>query len=97
MREKKTHDLKIWPEFYCQVANGECSHQLRKDDRDYQVGDDLRLEEFDPKLGLYCGHVCVVNVTGALRNFEGLMSGYVLLSIKLMPDSYRYAPPRVQQ
>lgn len=41
------HELKILPEYYDAVANGIKTFEIRKDDRNYKVGDTLRLREFD--------------------------------------------------
>ena len=45
MRE---HDLKTWSPFYAAVASGAKTFELRKDDRNYSVGDVLLLREWDP-------------------------------------------------
>ena len=37
------HDLKIWPEFFDAVASGAKPFDLRKNDRNYHVGDTLLL------------------------------------------------------
>lgn len=43
------HKLKLFPEYFDAVANGIKTFEIRKNDRDYKVGDTLRLYEFDPK------------------------------------------------
>jgi hypothetical protein len=43
-----THDLKTWPEYYKDVAAGVKTFELRRSDRNYQVGDTLLLREFAP-------------------------------------------------
>lgn len=42
-----THDIKILPEFYNDVESGRKSFEIRKNDRDYKVGDYLLLREWD--------------------------------------------------
>lgn len=37
--EPITHDLKIYPEFFSAVCTGVKRAELRKNDRDYRVGD----------------------------------------------------------
>jgi hypothetical protein len=44
------HELKIWPQFYCRVADGSKTFELRKNDRGFQPGDEVVLREWDPKL-----------------------------------------------
>ncbi len=41
------HELKILPEYYEKVNLWEKSFELRKDDRDYKVGDTLTLKEWE--------------------------------------------------
>lgn len=38
------HELKTWPDFFRDVADGRKKFEIRKDDRDYKVGDLLRLK-----------------------------------------------------
>jgi len=43
-----THDLKVHPQFFGPLERGEKLFELRKDDRDFQVGDWLKLREWKP-------------------------------------------------
>lgn len=45
----KIHELKILPQYFEAVKSGEKTFELRKDDRDFQVGDVLMLKEFSLK------------------------------------------------
>lgn len=76
------HELKIRPGYFGPLKAGRKTAELRKDDRNYQVGDILHLREYDN--GKYTGRCISVDVTHVLRNCEeyGLMSGYCILSIK---------------
>lgn len=42
------HDLKIWPQFFCRVADGSKTFEVRKNDRGFQPGDIVILREWDP-------------------------------------------------
>ncbi len=77
------HYLKILPEYFRAVNNGTKTFELRKDDRDYCVGDILVLQEWDPEFE-YSGLQLVYDVMYTARNIEkfGLMPGYVILGIK---------------
>ena len=44
-----THKLKIWPQYYCRVADGSKTFEVRKNDRGFQPGDIVELREFDPE------------------------------------------------
>jgi hypothetical protein len=45
---RKTHSLKIWPEYYEEVKKEKMNFQLRKNDRDFQIGDNIILQEWNP-------------------------------------------------
>lgn len=43
-----THHLKTWPEHFQAVKSGDKKAELRVNDRSFQVGDTLILEEYEP-------------------------------------------------
>ncbi|KQT89319.1 hypothetical protein ASG49_16185 [Marmoricola sp. Leaf446] len=90
----RIHEVKSWSEFFRPIAAGERSHELRRNDRDYQVGDFLILREYDPKLGHYTGSVCealVTSMTSRERpcavSDEGLHPDFCILSIRVTARS----------
>jgi hypothetical protein len=42
------HELKIWPQYYCRVADGSKTFEVRKNDRGFQQGDEVVLSEYAP-------------------------------------------------
>lgn len=78
---KKTHELKILPQFYEDVAKGRKNFELRKDDRDYKVGDFVKLREY--KDGKFTGRSVGMPILYILRNCPeyGLMDGYCILGL----------------
>lgn len=42
------HELKIWPQYYCRVADGSKTFEVRQNDRGFQPGDEVVLREYDP-------------------------------------------------
>jgi hypothetical protein len=57
------HELKSWVGLFEPIFNGTKTHELRVLDRNYMVGDTLRLREYDPVEGTYTGRECFVEVT----------------------------------
>lgn len=49
-RSRITHKLKSWPQFFNPTRNGVKQFELRRNDRDYRVGDQLLLKEWSPAL-----------------------------------------------
>ena len=62
-KKPKLHLLKCWPEPFDAMRAGLKHHEIRKDDRDYQVGDHLLLKRWDPKKERYTGTQMQVEVT----------------------------------
>lgn len=55
------HELKIHPQFFCRVADGTKTFEVRNNDRDFQPGDRIILREWDPSpikvedpYGIFC-------------------------------------------
>ncbi|MCI0184472.1 ASCH/PUA domain-containing protein [Sulfoacidibacillus ferrooxidans] len=83
----QTHDLKIWPEHFRAVASGEKTVELRKDDRRYEVGDELLLHEYDPDTASYTGSECRRRITHIDHGGPWLHQGYCALSIANQEES----------
>ena len=60
----KVHDLKIRPEFFSSLEDGVKLFEIRKNDRGFQVGDVLRLREWEPDgdAGDYTGNIAIADV-----------------------------------
>lgn len=63
----RVHDLKIWPRFFAAVTSGKKPFELRRNDRDYRVGDVLHLHEFNVRLSKYTGAQAVAQVSYIVR------------------------------
>lgn len=90
----KLHDLKTVQPFYDDVISGRKPFEVRFNDRDYQVGDQARLLEYDAenqRLTGYCSPL--FKITYVLDNPMFCKEGYVVLG--LLPQgelkSYRMA------
>lgn len=74
------HEIKIAPKFFEYQKNGKKKWELRKNDRDYKVGDTLILKEFrDGENQYYTGRMLSRVITYILPEHEGLTPGYVIL------------------
>jgi hypothetical protein len=75
------HELKIWPQYYCRVADGSKTFEVRKNDRGFQPGDTVFLREYDPdKVAGYDNGMQNVSATGDYTGSPNLKFtvGYVL-------------------
>jgi hypothetical protein len=77
----RSHDLKCSIEYFEAIYNKSKQFELRKNDRDYAVGDYLFLREWDSKKQTYTGRTVGRFVTYVLAGTEHLMPGYVALSL----------------
>jgi len=81
-RGRTVHELKISPKYYDDVVHNNKRFEIRKDDRNYQVGDLVTLKEYEN--GLYTGRKMVnIPIRYILRNAPeyGLKEGYCILGI----------------
>lgn len=80
----KTHDLKIWPEFYQGIQSGAKLFELRINDRGYALGDKLVLREWSQQTGEYTGLSIDAMVTFVMpEGFPGVTPGWVLMGIQV--------------
>ena len=78
--QNTVHELKIAPEYFEKVVSKEKTFEFRYNDRNYQVGDILKLKEYHNDN--YTGRETSVQITYILQDFEGLQKNYAILSIK---------------
>lgn len=82
------HQLKIRPEYFLDVAIGKKAFEVRKNDRDFHVGDFIGLNEMTGHSvinnGQYkeTGRFLLAEVTYVLNDVEYVKEGYVILGIK---------------
>ena len=84
----KTHELKCWPAELEHILAGRKTHDVRRNDRGYQVGDRLHLREWDPATEEYGERRVVVTITHITRLEDWIsdevlspISGWVVLGI----------------
>lgn len=81
---QKVHHIKLGATFFEEVASGEKTFELRKNDRGYKKGDILEMMEF--KDGKNTGRTVRVLVTYILEEFAGLEDGYCIMATSLMKE-----------
>lgn len=81
-----THRLKIWPCFFDDVASGRKPFELRYNDRDFKVGDELLLQEWES--GVYSGRETRKRVTYVLQDVQrfGLHHDAAILGLAPCPS-----------
>lgn len=76
------HELKTWPQYFAAIVAGRKNFEVRKDDRGFEVGDELVLQEWCPLMGNYTGREEIRFVRFILRDFDGLRPGYVAMDLQ---------------
>ena len=81
INENNTHELKILPQYFDDVASGKKSFEIRKADRDFKVGDFLILKEWEG--GMYTGRAVVAKVDYIYQGdgSYGLSEEYCILGL----------------
>ncbi len=80
MSEVKAHDLKILPEYFKAVVTGKKLFEIRKNDRDYNEGDQVMLREWSQEAG-YSGLYALCEVTYVTNYAQ--KDGYVVFGIRI--------------
>jgi hypothetical protein len=84
-KEPETHTLKCWSEYFIEIFEGRKTFELRKDDRNYKVGDTLILEEGDIQHDDFVrtGRTVKATITYIIKDAVvfGLQKGYCILSL----------------
>ena len=76
-----THCLKILPQFFEVVNKGKKNFELRKNDRPFEVGDTLILQEYRASKSKYTGKEIKRVITYVLKSVEGMKPDYCILGI----------------
>jgi hypothetical protein len=86
-----THVLKSWPEFFNAISDGKKKHELRRTDRNFNVGDTVKLREYILQKNEYTGRELKARITyitsiesPCALSEEGLSSEFCILSISVL-------------
>ncbi len=84
------HELKIKPVYYNAILSGEKKFEVRNDDRHFEVGDSIKLNEYDEDT--YTGRSSLYNITYKLDGGRyGIEKGYCVLSISPYEEINNFA------
>jgi hypothetical protein len=84
------HELKTWPNYFEAILDGRKLFELRVNDRDFHVGDELFLCEYIPGKGEYTGRQIRKLVTYILpvtTIATGVTAEQVIMGIKDLPEA----------
>lgn len=94
-RPPRRHHLKTWPSDYDAVRSGRCAFEYRRNDRDFCVGDEIVLEEWDPEKrqpfpgpgggtvkGTRTGRQLRAYISYILQGRRGVPEGYSVLALR---------------
>lgn len=89
------HELKTDPVHFEDVKACRKTFELRRDDRDFRVGDTLILREFDRATQAYSGRIEMRMIGHILRGTEHLAPGYCALSLALLTADVSSGAPKL--
>ena len=78
----RTHTLKTWPEPFAKIVEGVKRAEFRRLDREFEVGDTLLLQEFDPETQAFTGREVYAAILDITTGF-GIPEGFGMLSVEL--------------
>ena len=86
----QTHELKCWPKLFAQTVAGEKDFEYRRNDRNFKVGDTLKLREWDPEEGKYLGgqmHLIIQRIWSS-ADIPLMKQKYVIMKVKYISHWY---------
>lgn len=84
---RKVHKIRIGASFFEDACSNSKSFELRKNDRDYKVGDILEMMEFEE--GRNTGRMVQKLVTYMLEDYTGLEDGYCIMATALVNKDWK--------
>ena len=82
---RNEHFLKTEPVYFQKIWDGLKPFELRRNDRDFQVGDTLILKEFDRENQTYSGREIEADVLYILHEYaDAIKEQYCIMSIKVI-------------
>ena len=82
------HIVKIDPEYFDDVVNKVKKFEVRKNDRNYKVGNIIELREFNRKRNEYTGRTITAEITYILDNEEYVKENYVIFALEILDFNF---------
>lgn len=77
------HELKTWIQYFTEVWNKNKPFEVRKNDRNYEVGDTLKLLEYDHENNIFTGRYIFASISYILHGGAfGVESGFCVLGLQ---------------
>ena len=83
----KIHELKTLVKYYNKSFEGIKNFEIRKNDRDFQIGDFIVLRPYHPNCEYNKDSGIIFEIIYILDDFEGLADGYVGLGLKFIKNN----------
>lgn len=78
----KIHQLKTINPYFNAVLEGLKNFEVRLNDRDFKVGDEVHLQEYDLETNEYLGREVFAEISYVLKDYEAIKPGYVVFGFK---------------
>jgi ASC-1-like (ASCH) protein len=83
-----THKLKTINPYYHDVLSGKKTFEVRRNDREYSIGDIIVLQEYDADTGKYSGRELSAWITYILDDERYVREGYIIIGIEVLEVRY---------
>lgn len=77
------HKLKTTNPYFQRCWDQEKTFEVRNNDRDFQKGDTICLQEYDERLKMYSGREIIGTILYVLSGYPGIEKGYVVFSFSV--------------
>lgn len=77
------HTLKCIQPYFNLVWLGKKRAEIRKNDRNFKLGDIVYLQEYNPQKNSFTKYQIKIRITDILENFKGIELGYCMFSFDI--------------
>lgn len=77
------HRLKTINPYFEEIRQGVKKFEVRLNDRDFNVDDEVYLQEYDPETNKYSGIEIRADIIYVLKDYEAIKKGYVVFGFRV--------------